>query len=107
MDISTIITSVIALIGTILAGSIALIGSVIVCVINNLVQMSKIKAENEKSIALIQYQLSQSSKQVEDLTAEVKKNNEVKDRVTKLEGMFMLFDKELEAIKSRLDRTDD
>ncbi|MCQ2211300.1 MAG: hypothetical protein MJZ34_13530 [Paludibacteraceae bacterium] len=84
MDITTIFT-------TVLSCGISLA----ICLINNNVQTNKQKAENEKQIALIQYQ-------IEELKREIEKSNNVKERVTKIEGMALLWDEKLKMLNARM-----
>lgn len=69
--------------------------SLAVCIINNNFQSNKQKAENEKQIALIQYQ-------IQELKNEVEKSNNVKERVTKIEGMALLWDEKLRGLNDRM-----
>lgn len=66
-----------------------------VCLINNYVQTNKQRTENEKQIALIQYQ-------IQELKNEVEKSNNVKERVTKIEGMALLWDEKLKSLNNRM-----
>lgn len=66
-----------------------------ICIINNLVQQNKTKADNEKVISLVQYQ-------IEELKKEVEKNNNVKERTVKLEGMALVWEMKLQNVENRL-----
>lgn len=84
MDLSTLLP-------VLISGAISLA----ICLINNNFQSNKQKAENEKQIALIQYQ-------IQELKNEVEKSNNVKERVTKIEGMALLWDEKLRSLNKRM-----
>lgn len=96
---------------TIITACISATATLIVCLINNKTtvekitqeyknEVNKLLAQHQQEIALIQYQLT-------ELKEEVKTNNEVKVRTSKLEGMAMLFDEKLDNICKRLDHVED
>lgn len=66
-----------------------------VCLINNYVQTNKQRSESEKQIALIQYQ-------IQELKNEVEKSNNVKERITKIEGMALLWEEKLKGLNARM-----
>lgn len=80
---------------TLLSALISCVASISVCLINNNFMANKQKSENEKQIALIQYQ-------IEELKREIEKSNNVKERVTKIEGMALLWDEKLKMLNARM-----
>lgn len=82
---------------TIIATIITAFVTLTICIINNLVLNNKNKAENEKAINLIQYQIT-------ELKDEVAKSNNVKERTVKLEGMALVWEIKLQSLEERLSR---
>lgn len=80
---------------TLLSALMSCVASISVCLINNNFMANKQKSENEKQIALIQYQ-------IEELKREIEKSNNVKERVTKIEGMALLWDEKLKMLNARM-----
>lgn len=61
-------------VGCIITGLVA----IVVCVINNIVQAQNIKTQNDKTVAVIQYQ-------IQDLTKSVEKHNNLVERMAVVE----------------------
>lgn len=82
---STIITAVIS------SGA-----TLIVCLVNNFFQQRKTREENSKTIALIDYKLT-------ELTDRVNKHNNVVERTYKLEEMTALQEEKIKVANHRID----
>lgn len=70
--------------------------AIIVCIINNWVQMSRTTKANDKTVALIEYKLN-------DLADKVAKHNSIIERTYRLEESTALQDAELKRLNKRLE----
>lgn len=80
------------MIETIITGAVA----IIVCMLNNLYQSRAVKAQHEKTIALIDYKL-------EELTKRVDKHNNVVERVYDLEQQAEVNEERIKVANHRID----
>lgn len=69
--------------------------AIIVCLINNNYQMRNVKAQNSKTIALIDYKLT-------ELTKRVDKHNNVVERTYKLEEQISVQDEKIKVANNRI-----
>ena len=69
--------------------------AIIVCVINNWALMAKQRAQTEKTVALIEYKIT-------ELSERVQKHNQIVERTFKLEESTALQDAELKRLNERL-----
>ncbi len=70
--------------------------TLIVCFINNFFQQNKMKEENNKTIALIDYRLT-------ELTDKVNKHNNVIERTYKLEELTALQEEKIKVANHRIE----
>lgn len=81
----------VAIITAIISGSVTLI----VCLVNNYFQQSRSKEENDKTVALIDYRLT-------ELTDKVNKHNSIIERTYNLEKLAVLLDEKLKVANHRI-----
>lgn len=70
--------------------------AIIVCIINNWVQMSRTKQQTDKTVALIEYKIN-------ELSETVRKHNQIVERTYKLEENTALQEAELKRLNKRLE----
>lgn len=70
--------------------------AIIVCIINNWVQMSRTAKVNDKTVALIEYRIN-------ELSEKVQRHNNIIERTYKLEENTALQDAELKRLNKRLE----
>lgn len=70
--------------------------AIIVCIINNWVQMSRTAKVNDKTVALIEYRIN-------ELSEKVQRHNNIIERTYKLEENTVLQDAELKRLNKRLE----
>lgn len=70
--------------------------AIVVCIINSWVQMARTREETNKTIALVEYKITQLSDQVA-------RHNQILDRTYKLEESSALQDAEIKRINRRLE----
>jgi hypothetical protein len=81
---------------TLITGAVA----IIVCIINNWVQMSRTAKANDKTVALIEYRIN-------ELSEKVQRHNNIIERTYKLEENTALQDAELKRLNKRLEIVED
>ncbi len=79
----------------IITGVISGVVTLIVCLINNCFQQSRTKKENDKTIALIDYKLT-------ELTNRVNKHNNVIERMYNLEQQTAVQEEKIEVANHRI-----
>ena len=70
--------------------------AIVVCMINNYFQQRSVKAQNDKTIALIDYKLS-------ELTKRVDKHNNTVERTYHLEEQMTLQEEKMKAANRRIE----
>lgn len=80
-----------AIITAIISGAVTLI----VCLVNNYFQRSRSKEENDKTVALIDYRLT-------ELTDKVNRHNNLIERTYNLEKLAVLLDEKLKVANHRI-----
>lgn len=81
---------------TIITAAISAGATLIVCLVNNYFQQSKTREENNKTIALIDYRLT-------ELTDRVNKHNNVIERTYKLEELTALQEEKIKVANHRIE----
>lgn len=81
---------------TIITAAISSGATLIVCLINNFFQRNKTREENNKTIALIDYRLT-------ELTDKVNKHNNVIERTYKLEELTALQEEKIKVANHRIE----
>lgn len=71
-----------------------------VCIINNIAQNNKQKANIDKIVSLLEYKL-------EDLTKKVESSSTVNEKVARLESLSLLMDERLNDVIRRLEKLED
>lgn len=69
--------------------------AIIICMVNNFFQQKSVKEQNDKTLALIQYQLH-------ELTKRVDKHNNVVERTYKLEELTALQEEKIKVANHRI-----
>lgn len=69
--------------------------AIIICMVNNFFQQKSVKEQNDKTLALIQYQL-------DGLTKRVDKHNNVVERTYKLEELTALQEEKIKVANHRI-----
>ena len=69
--------------------------AIVVCIINNWAMMAKQRAQTEKTVALIEYKIT-------ELSERVQRHNQIVERTFKLEESTALQDAELKRLNERL-----
>lgn len=72
------------------------VAAIVVCIINNNYQQKRVREQNEKTIALIDYRLNELSKQVE-------KHNGVIERTYKLEEAIKVDEEKIRVANHRIE----
>ena len=70
--------------------------AIVVCIINNWVQMAKTKEQTDKTVALIEYRIN-------ELSERVQRHNNIIERTYKLEESTALQEAELKRLNKRLE----
>lgn len=70
--------------------------AIVVCMLNNFAQQRQMKAQNDKTIALIEYKM-------DELTKRVDKHNNVIERTYKLEELSALQDEKIKVANHRIE----
>lgn len=81
---------------TIITAAISSGATLIVCLVNNFFQQNKVREENNKTIALIDYRLT-------ELTDRVNKHNNVIERTYKLEELTALQEEKIKVANHRIE----
>ena len=69
--------------------------AIVVCIINNWAMMAKQRTQTEKTVALIEYKIT-------ELSERVQRHNQIVERTFKLEESTALQDAELKRLNERL-----